>query len=197
MEYSTRLPAAHLGGDDLSALEDTLRAGCTSPELEVTVDLQSVTYRYSSLEALGEDATLPGVVRCFEVTLTATEGRLELLASGRDDEFVLELSGDREWVASKRRSVEGFFETHGESVRTFLERYLAFCLSLGMMGLCLLLYYGGYGPVVGMRQSLDALLFGSLALIGGGLVHMALNHLYPYVLLIPAAAPDSLIYRKQ
>ena len=195
MEYTARLPAAHLGGDALVALEETLLSGCTAPRLDVELGHRSVTYRYSSLTAIREDGTLPAVVRSFEVSLTSREGRLDLVVDDRDDEYSVRLSGDREWVEAKRRSLEGFFETHGATVRTFLERYLAFCLGLAATGLGLLLYYSGLGGVVGIGVPVDTLLFGSLALIGGGVLHLLLNVVYPYAALVNSTrAGGQLVY---
>lgn len=186
MKYTTRLPAIHLGGETLAALEDALSAGCTSPEFDVELKHGSVTYRCSSLREIREDTTLPPVVRSFEVSLTSREGHIELVADKREEEFSLELSGEQSWVEAKRRSLESFFRTHGATVRTFLERYMAFCLSFLAMAGCLLFYYAGLGGVIGMRTPIDSLLFGSVALIAGGVLHLLLNVVYPYVLLVTA-----------
>jgi len=191
MEYTTRLPAAHLGGEAIAALEDVLRADCTAPELAVELDHGSVTYCYSSLRAVRDDATLPDIVGSFAVSLTAREGKVELVADDRENEFRMRLSGDREWVDAKRRSIEEFFGTYGASVRTFLERYLAFCLGFAALGFGLLVYYGGFGALVGMRSPVDSVLFASLALIGGGVLHLVLNWLYPYALLVTSGRAGS------
>lgn len=198
MEWTTRLPATHLGGEALPALEEALLSGCTAPELEVELDHGSVTYRYSSLAEVRDDATLPGVVKSFEVHLTSREGEADLVADDRENEFCLRLSGDREWVESKRRSVERFFQAHGASVRTFLERYMAFCLGFAAIGLGLLLYYSGLGEFVGMGTPVDSLLFGSLALIGGGVLHLLLNVVYPYTALVTTGRASSyLVYLRR
>jgi len=198
MKYATRLPAIHLGGETLTALEETLSAGCTSPEIDVELEHGAVTYRYTSLREACEDATLPAVVRSFEVSLTSREGRIELVADGREEEFCMELSGEREWVESKRRSIESFFRVHGATVRTFLERYMAFCLGFLATGLGLLLYYTGVGTSLGMGSPVDSLLFGSLALIGGGVLHLLLNVVYPYAALVTSARASSyLVYLRR
>jgi len=198
MEYTTRLPAAHLEGDSLSALEDALTAGCTSPELSVELDHGSVTYQYSSLSGIGEDVTLPDVIRSFEVSLTAREGRLELVSDDRENEFCLQLTGDREWVESKRRSIERFFEARGAAVRTFLERYMALCLGFAAVGIGLLLYYSGLGAALGMGAAADSLLFGSLALMAGGILHLLLSVVYPYAALITSSRASSyLVYLRK
>jgi hypothetical protein len=197
MEYTTRLPAAHLGGEALPALEEALLSGCTSPQLEVQLDHGPVTYRYSSLAEVREDATLPGVVKSFEVSLTSREGEADLVADGRDNEFRLRLSGDREWVESKRRSIERFFEARGATARTFLERYMAFCLGFVATGLGLLFYYSGVGATLGMGSPVDSLLFGSLALIGGGVLHLLLNVVYPYAALVTSTHATSLVYLRR
>jgi hypothetical protein len=201
MEYTTRLPAVHLGGEAMTALETTLRSDCTAPEMEVTLEYGSVTYRYSSLEEIRGDVALPAVVRSFEVSLTAREGRIELVADDREHELNLQLSGDRRWVESKRRSIESFFEVHGARLRTFLEQYLAFCLGFAAVGLGLLAYYTGLGEPIGMRSPLDSILFASLALIGGGVLHLVLNRVYPYAVLVPSShgtrASDALVYLRR
>ncbi|PSQ58038.1 MAG: hypothetical protein BRD23_07940 [Halobacteriales archaeon SW_9_67_25] len=198
MEYSTRLPAAHLGGEALPALEETLLSDCTSPRLEVELDHGPVTYTYSSLAEIREDATLPGVVKSFEVSLSAHEGEADLVADDRDNELRLRLTGDREWVESKRRAIEGFFRSHGATVRTFLERYMAFCLGFVATGLGLALYYSGVGADLGMGSPVDSLLFGSLALIGGGVLHLLLNVVYPYAALVTSARANSwLVYLRR
>ena len=197
MEYNTRLPAAHLGGEAMTALEEVLLADCTAPQLEITLDHGSVTYRYSSLEELREDVTPPNVVRSFEVNLTSREGRAELVADDRENEFSMELSGNSEWVRTKRRSIEDFFETHGATVRTFLEQYLAFCLGFAALAFGLVAYYSGFGTFVGMQSPVDSVLFASLALIAGGMLHLLLNHVYPYALLVTSGRPDShTVYRR-
>jgi hypothetical protein len=196
MEYTTRLPATHLGGEALTALEEALTAGCTSPDLEIVLDYGAVTYRHSSLEEIRRDVTLPDVVRSFEVDLSAREGQAELVADRQ--EFVMRLSGDSEWVESKRRSIESFFETHGATARTFLERYLAFCLGFAALSLGLVLYYSGYGAAIGMNSPVDSLLFTSLALMTGGVLHLALNRVYPYAVLVPARSASAyLTYLRQ
>lgn len=195
MKYTTRLPAAHIGGDALDALEEALLSGCTAPHMEIELEYGRVTYRCSSLSAIREDTTLPDVVKSFEVTLTSSEGQVDLVADDQDDEFTLRLTGNRSWVEAKRRSIEGFFETHGATARTFLERYMAFCLGFAATGLGLALYYSGLGELVGMGTPVDSLLFGSLALIGGGVLHLLLNVVYPYAALVTSARPDSpLVY---
>jgi hypothetical protein len=195
MEYTTRLPAAHLGGEALPALEEALLAGCTAPRLRVELDHGSVTYRCSSLAEIRNDATLPGVVQSFEVSLTSREGEAALVADGRDNEFRLRLAGDREWVESKRDAVETFFQSRGARLRTFLERYMAFCLGVVATALRLVLYYSGAGSVVGMGSPVDSVLFGSLALIGGGVLHLLLNVVYPYAALVtPNRGATTLVY---
>jgi hypothetical protein len=198
MEYSTRLPATHLGGEALPALEEALLSGCTAPQLEVELDHGPVTYSYSSLAAVREDATLPGVVKSFEVSLTSREGEVDLVADDRDNEFQLRLAGDREWVESKRHSIERFFENRGATVRTFLERYMAFCLGFVATGLGLLVYYSGFGSLLGMGSPVDSLLFGSLALVGGGVLHLLLNVVYPYAALVTSSRAGSyLVYLRR
>jgi hypothetical protein len=163
----------------------------------VQLDHGPVTYRYSSLAEVREDATLPGVVKSFEVSLTSREGEADLVADGRDNEFRLRLSGDREWVESKRRSIERFFEARGATARTFLERYMAFCLGFVATGLGLLFYYSGVGATLGMGSPVDSLLFGSLALIGGGVLHLLLNVVYPYAALVTSTHATSLVYLRR
>jgi len=198
MEYRTRLPAAHLGGEALPALEEALRSGCTAPELEVRIDHGPVTYTYSSLVAVRGDATLPGVVKSFRVRLTAPEGELDLVADDRDNELRLRLAGDRAWVESKRRAIERFFGSHGATLRTFLERYMAFCLGFVATTLGLVLYYSGFGSLLGMGSPVDSLLFGSLALIGGGVLHLLLNVIYPYAALVTSSRANSwLVYLRR
>jgi hypothetical protein len=198
MEYSTRLPAAHLGGEALPALEEALLSGCTAPSLEVELDHGPVTYTYSSLAEIREDATLPGVVKSFEVSLSAREGEVDLVADDREHELRLRLSGDREFVESKRRAIEGFFRSHGATLRTFLERYMAFCLGFVATALGLVLYYSGVGTDLGMGSPVDSLLFGSLALIGGGVLHLLLNVVYPYAALVTSAHASSwLVYLRR
>lgn len=198
MEYSTRLPAAHLGGEALPALEEALLSGCTAPQLEVELDHGRVTYSYSSLAAVREDATLPGVVKSFEVSLTSREGEVDLVADDRENELRLRLAGDREWVESKRRSIEDFFENRGATVRTFLERYMAFCLGFVATGLGLVFYYSGLGTALGMGSPVDSLLFGSLALMGGGVLHLLLNVVYPYAALVTSSRASSwLVYLRR
>ena len=184
MQYTTRLPAAHLGGEAITALEERLLADCTAPQLEVKLDHGQVTYRFSSLEELRENVALPDAIRSFEVSLTSREGEVELVADDRENEFRVQLSGDREWVHTKRRSIENFFETHGATARTFLERYLAFCLGFAALGFGLVAYYSGFGSLVGMRSPVDSLLYASLALIGGGVLHLLLHRVYPYAALV-------------
>lgn len=198
MEYSTRLPAAHLGGEALSALEEALLSGCTAPTLEVELGHGDITYNYSSLAAVREDATLPGVIKSFEISLRSREGEVTLVTGDRENELRLWLAGNREWVERKRRSVEQFFESYGATLRTFLERYAAFCLGFLATGLGLLLYYSGVGTSLGMRSPLDSLLFGSLALIGGGVLHFLLNVIYPYAAFITSAgASGHLVYLRR
>lgn len=195
MEYTTRLPAVHLGGEALLALETALRDDCTSSDLEVRLEYRSITYRYSSLAEIERDETLPNVAQSFEVTLSAMEGRIELVADGDDNEFNMQLSGDRDWVESKRRSIEAFFNVHGATVRTFLERYLAICTGLLTVAATLFVYYSGHADLLGMRSPVDSALFASLALIGGGVLHLLLNQVYPYALIVPAEpAGDRPVY---
>lgn len=191
MQYTTRLPAVHLRGETLAALEDTLLSGCTSPKLDIELVKGRASYRYESLRAVREDVTLPGVIRSFVVTVQSQEGELELVADDRNNEFSLQLQGQREWVDGKRESVESFFGTHGARMRTFLERYMAFTLTGIVVAVGLMAYYGGVGGLVGMRTPVDALLLGSLALIGGGLFHLALNAVYPYAALITSSRAQS------
>ncbi|MFB6201016.1 MAG: hypothetical protein ABEI98_03295 [Halorhabdus sp.] len=198
MEYSTRLPAVHLEGETITTLEKTLLADCVSPEMEVEIDHGPVTYRYSSMEEIRHDVTLPDLVSSFKISLSDRKGTAELVAYSHENEFNLQLSGDHEWVETKRRSIEAFFDRHGARVRTFLERYMAFCLAFVSMGLGLLLYYSGFGGQIGMQSPADSLLFGSLALITGGILHIVLNRVYPYVLLVPTRSPSAyLTYLRQ
>lgn len=187
MEYSTRLPATHLGGEALPALEEALLSGCTAPSLEVELGYGDVRYTYSSLVAIREDATLPGLIKSFEISLRSWEGEATLETDDQENELRLWLAGDREWVERKRRSVEQFFDSHGATLRTFLERYTAFCLGFLATGLGLLLYYSGVGTSLGMSSPIDSLLFGSLALIGGGVLHLLLNVIYPYAAFVTSS----------
>lgn len=191
MEYTARLPAVHLRGEALAVLEDTLLDGCTAPKLEVELDKGAVTYRYESLRAIREDVTLPGVIRSFVVRVRSREGRLELVADDRNNEFSMQLDGQREWVDGKRRSVESFFRTHGASLRTFLERYMAFALAAVAVASALVAYYVGVGGIVGVRTPVDALLFGSVAIICGGLLHLVLSAVYPYAALVTSPRAQS------
>jgi hypothetical protein len=191
MQYTTRLPAVHLRGEALTALEDTLVSGCTAPELDIELIKRRATYHYESLRAVREDVTLPGVIRSFVVRVQSQEGELELVADDQTNEFSLQLQGQREWVNGKRESIESFFTTHGARVRTFLERYMAFTLTGLVVTVGLVAYYSGMGGLIGMRTPVDALLLGSLALIGGGLFHLALNAVYPYAALITSSRARS------
>jgi hypothetical protein len=191
MQYTTRLPAVHLRGEALTGLEDTLLSGCTAPELDIELIKGRATYHYESLRAVREDVTLPGVIRSFVVRVQSREGELELVADDQTNEFSLQLQGQREWVNGKRESIESFFGTHGARVRTFLERYMAFALTGIVVTVGLVAYYSGMGGLVGMRTPVDALLLGSLALIGGGLFHLALNAVYPYAALITSSRAQS------
>lgn len=198
MEYTTRLPAVHLGGETLTALEDTLVSGCTLPEIDIELATGSTTYHYESLRTIYEDVTLPSVIRSFVVRVQSQEGELELIADDRSNEFLLQLRGQREWVKGKRESVESFFWAHGARMRTFLERYMAFTLAVVVVVAGLAAHYAGIGGLIGMRTPVDALLFGSLALISGGIFHLVLNTIYPYAALIPSARTQSyLTYLRQ
>jgi hypothetical protein len=184
MEYETRLPAIHLRSATVAKLEDVLRRESTDPELEIRLEHGPVVYRYSSAEELSNDVGLPGIVRSFEVVLAAKEGEIELTADDHGAEFTMRLSGERSWVRSRRRTIEAFFRRHGATVRTLLERYLA--LALGSLAVVagLAVYHLGFADVVQMRAPVDALLYGCLALMGGGVLHIVLNRLYPYAAIV-------------
>lgn len=184
MRNSTRLPATHLRGDTLTAFEAMLRDGCTDPSLEIELDHGPVTYRYSSTDEIVSNVTLPALVRSFKVVLTAREGRIELTTDGSQAPLRLRLDGNPEWVVSRTHAIESFFETHGSTVRTLLERYLAIGMAATAVALGLVLYAAGFGPVIGMRVPGDALLYGALAVILGGLLHLALHRIYPYALVV-------------
>lgn len=184
MRYETELPAVHLGGATIAALEELLLEDCTDPEIEIKLDHGPVTYRYASSEELRRDVGLPDVVRSFEVTLAAREGRIEVATDAREAELNLSVAGDGEWAETRRRRVESFFRARGATLRTLLERYLALGLTAAVVVAGLAAYYAGFGPAVGMRTPVDALLYGSLAVFAGGLLHPALNAVYPYAAVV-------------
>jgi len=183
MEYETRLPATHLSGETLRELADLVRSECTEPDLEIRLEHERVTYRYVSVRKLTGDVVPPALVRKFEVVVSAREGRIRLVSDGRR-ELRLCLNGDHDWVRARGDDLEDFFRTHGSRIRTALERYLALGLAaLAVLG-GLLCYYAGLGPLVGMQVPADALLYGSLAIFLGGLLHLLLGAVYPYALLV-------------
>lgn len=184
MEYETRLPAVHLQGGMIAELEELLRSGNTDPEFEIRLDHGSIAYTYSSTAELRRDVGLPDIVRSFRVVLAAREGEIELLADDVAAEFRLRVSGDEGWVESRRRTIEGFFQRNGATVRTLLERYMALAMSGLAVAAGLAMYYGGFGGLVGMRTPIDALLYGSVALIAGGILHLILNRVYPYAAVV-------------
>lgn len=184
MEYETRLPATHLGPERFAELVDVLVGNATEPDLEIRLQHESVTHVFRSAEALVGNVTIPELVRRFEVLLTAREGEAELTADGRETEFTLRLEGEPAWARSRRDAVERFVRAHASTGRTLLERYLAFALAGSAMALSLALYYAGIGQSIGMHRPVDALLVGAVGAFVGGLLHMLLAAVYPYVLLV-------------
>lgn len=195
MEYDARLPSVHLGGEQIIHLEDLLLTESTAPDLEISLDHGSVTYRYGSADELLQDDILPAIIRSFEVVLTAKEGRIRLAADDRGRNLRLTVKGNREWAESRKREIESFFRKHGASLRTFLERYMAFILMGLAMSIALGAYYSGFGSAIGIRTPVDALLFGSIAAFVGGILHPTLNAFYPYVIVVrDARRTDSVLY---
>lgn len=186
MRYETRLPATHLEGETFIAFEEVLRDGCTNPALEIKLDHGPVTYRYSSTEEIVRNVTLPTLVRSFEIVLRAREGRIELVADEWETPFRLRLIGDREWVNARKQAIESFLRNHGSRIRTFLERYMAIGMAVLVTAAGLGLYYSGFGGIIGMRVPGDALLYGALAVMSGGILHLVLNGIYPYALVVPS-----------
>lgn len=184
MEYETTLPSMHLHGETIAALEDLLLEECTDPELEIGLDHGPVTYRYSSAESLVRDVAPPAIVRSFEVQLAAGEGQIELGTDVQEHELTLSIAGNEDWVEKRRRGIESFFERYGSTPRTLLERYMAIGMTVFAVVAALVVYYGGLGGVIGMRSPVDALLYGSIAAFSGGLLHLLLNVVYPYALVV-------------
>lgn len=184
MAYETALPSMHLDGESIVALEELLLEESTDPELEITLDHGRVAYRYSSAETLVGDVAPPALVRSFQVRLTAREGRIELRTARQDQEITLSITGEGNWAESRGRRIESFFETHGSIPRTLLERYMAIGLTLVAIVAALGIHQAGFGGVIGMRTPVDALLYGSIAAFGGGIMHILLNVVYPYALVV-------------
>lgn len=178
------LPAIHLQGELLVSLEEALLSGCTDPDVDVRLTHGTVTYRYQSMEAIRNDVILPPVIRSFEVTVTAAEGRIEI-TSNRQARLRLTVAGDDEWTNERYRELTAFFRRYGATVRTALERYLAIGMALGAIALSLAVYFSGFGWILWIRRPVDSLLLGSLALIVGGLANILLAAVYPYAAIIP------------
>lgn len=197
MEYQTRLPATHLGGEPLQDLETLLTRTLTDPDLEVHIDQGRVVFSASSLQAAVDEFMFKRCFSRFEVVVTGDEGRVEISADGRMGQFDLRLSGERDWVRSMRPTVEEFFREHSLLLRTYLERYTA--LIMGVLAILggLALYGAGHGDHFGIVYLVDILLVGSVALITGGLFHLALNLVYPYVALIPEESSSQLTYLRR
>ena len=184
MHYETDLPSVHLEGETITALEGILREGSTDPDLVFKLTHEAATYRFVSSEEFMRDVTLPAFFRLFEVVLEAREGQITLTADKWDTGFRLHITGDREWVQSRKQEIEHFFDAHGSSLRTSLERYLGIALAVTAVIGCLGLYYAGLGGVIGVQTPIDTLLFGALALITGGFLHYLLELIYPYTLMV-------------
>lgn len=184
MIQEVQLPAVHLRGETLTALEDLLYGGCTDPDIDISVEHGSVTYHYNSLSALRDDVGLPAVVRSFEVVITAREGHIEICSNRGVDGFQLSLRGNAEWVERRRRELTDFFARQGATFRTLLERYLGVTMTGATVLASLLVYHAGYGAAIGMQAPVDGLFFGSLAVFFGGLFHALLNVIYPYSAII-------------
>ncbi|MFW5956356.1 MAG: hypothetical protein ACOCQY_03020 [Halorhabdus sp.] len=184
MERETRLPAIHLRGETMTALDELLRRSSTDPDLTVRMRHGNVTYRYDSIDKIRHDVTLPPVIRSFEVVLTAPEGRIKVASERWENDLTLSLKGNTEWVADRQRELVDFFARHGARLRTFLERYLAVLLTAVVVTTSLLAYYLGMGGLIGMRLPVDALLYGSIAVFVGGILHWLLSAVYPYAVIV-------------
>ena len=68
--------------------------------------------------------------------------------------------------------------------RTLLEQYLGLGLATAVVVISLGLYYGGLGEIIGMSRAFDAFFFGALTVFLGGFLHVALNVVYPYTLVV-------------
>jgi len=184
MEYETWLPATHLRSERLVELEELLCADATDPDLSVVLEYESVTYAYESARELVNNIELPEVVRTFRVVMSAEEGSIHLVAGGGEGDLVLRITGEESWGQSRRRDVEQFFRSHGSMTRTLLEQYLGLGLATAVVVISLGLYYGGLGEIIGMSRASDAFFFGALTVFLGGLLHVALNVVYPYTLVV-------------
>lgn len=185
MEVERTLPSVHLDVETIAEFEELLSAGSTDPRLEISLDYGAVSFQSLSSTELRRNATLPGVVRSFEIVAGMPDGQVELESAAGESELSVRIQGEDDWVREHLAAVESFFETHGGKLRTVLERYLAVGLTIGTVLSSLLLYASGFGSAVGMRVPIDALLYGSLALMAGGVLHLLLNAVYPYALIVP------------
>lgn len=186
MQYETDLPAIHLHDELIAALEDVICSRCTNPDPSYELDHRRVTYEYDSAAEIVDDFALPPVVWSFEIAVSAEEGHLELISNSWDGDLTLRVHGQQEWVETQRDGIREFVDQHSSTVRTLLERYLALGLTTACVAFGLLTYYSGFGSLIGMRAAVDALLYGSVAAIVGGFLHIVLGAIYPYAVIVAA-----------
>lgn len=192
MRYTTELPAIYLTETELENLATVLVDETTDAASTYELHDGPTTYEFTTVEALLHDPTLPSFIREFTIAIECAEGEIELTADNAadDEKFELWMSGESPWVKRKRAEIEDYFDTKGDTVRTFLDGRIPVIAALLVGGLSYLALQLGIGQWYGITAMNDIYRLGFFALLLGAISQRYFNRLYPYVLLTTNSDQD-------
>jgi len=178
--YKFDPPAIELGPEEFRGLISLIKKDCTSAEVSIGIESNGFKKEYSCFDDLLSDHTTPSVILNFIIRTRCDEGRCSIRY---DSEGLVairhcSISGEEQWVKSKKNDLELFFSQKGNSIRSRSEksRYLLIgCLIAAIPPTAFLNQYLG----AELRPSTFMISFLPLWMVG----LFCQNYVYPYGIL--------------
>jgi len=125
VSYRGDLPSLHLNPDEFKDLVEVMERHLSSTDTKIQVGSGGFTRTFDDVDELMDDSSIPPYILDFKITVQGDEGKCTLntdsfgMLSISNDVWI---SGDEDWVKTKKTDLDEFFSHKNNRMRTILEK---------------------------------------------------------------------------